>query len=489
MAATNLSGVTQRLAYAIARGSDEALDLVDLANRIAPPQALVPMRVDDFDAAVQSLLRSLQARQRAMDARTAAARLAELSDELGAHSRYSLQDFAAQMADRAERITLLAQSGDLEAAARAANEGLAWLGDERLSDTPPDVLFLELRGDLLWAAADAFGNNDIFVEAMRATATALTRSADFPETANPGFQDHLALKLAERALVLTDAGLHPEHNLAQARTALSWLSDAGGNKPSGMNRRLRWAVAAANYEEAADILRAADTAGLTDLLDMPLQRRAAVELLSSWPTADAWLLEFGPFAAPLYAEARGVTLSEAYDFLGEQPPTAGHGDDTWPPHALTVGQLVLTDADIDLAALARHQGLSTATPTVRSVPTASLLTYLDSSSADPGLAPWIAVGSQAASVGEAIHHQVAAMLAYFDRHSIPTEASFTCAAVLAGVATKLLGPVACVSYAGHLTLTNHDVAFSKALRDVPAPTDRGGQTEGRHRVLTLRPVR
>jgi hypothetical protein len=85
-----------------------------------------------------------------------------------------------------------AQSADVRAAATAANDGLAWVGDEGSGDWV-DVLRLEMRGDLLWAAADAFGKNDIFSEAMRLAAAALTRTADFPETSRPEIQDHLAL--------------------------------------------------------------------------------------------------------------------------------------------------------------------------------------------------------------------------------------------------------------------------------------------------------
>jgi hypothetical protein len=54
------------------------------------------------------------------------------------------------------------------------------------------------------------------------------------------------------------------------------------------------------------------------------------------------------------------------------------------------------------------------------------------------------------------------MLAYFDRHGTPTEASFTCAAMLAGVATTLLGPVSSASYVGHLLLCDHDVGSTSA---------------------------
>jgi hypothetical protein len=72
------------------------------------------------------------------------------------------------------------------------------------------------------------------------------------------------------------------------------------------------------------------------------------------------------------------------------------------------------------------------------------------------------------NAGDDIHHQVTAMLAYFDRHGTPTEASFTCAAILAGVVTTLLPPDAAVSYAQHLVRFDHDVALEKALHGVPA---------------------
>jgi hypothetical protein len=474
MANPDLNAVTRRLIDALAGGRSEALDLVDVANRIASPQAGVLVQVDDFDAAVRSLLRSAQARKRMSDGVTAARRLTELADELDLSVGYSLEEFGARMADRAERIVLLAQSGGMKAAVTAANEAMAWVGDDSLRNEPHDVLLLELRGDLLWAAAEAFGNNDLFLEAVGATAAALTRSADFPQTSRPEIQDHLALKLSDRALILAESGSRTESHLTLAHTALTWLSDDGWNGASGLNLRLRWAVASADDDHAVDVLRTADAAGLADALDLPSHRRAALELLGRHPAADAWLQEFGPFAAPLYAEARDVSLAEAYAWLGSLPPASASSassapdrDSAWPPRALTIGRLVLADADMDLDAIARHEDLRTTA--VHAVPTASLRTYLESSNDDPLLAPWVAIGSQAASAGDDIHHQVAAMLAYFDRHNTPTEASFTCAAILAGMATALLGPEACISYADHLLMSNHDVALENARHGVSAP--------------------
>lgn len=461
MAAEDLDAVTRRLADTLTRGRDEALDLVDLACRLAPEQALVAVRVDDVESAVLSLLRSAQVRKRESDAARAAARLAELSDELDSSRGYSAEELGARMVDRAERIVLLAQSDDIEAAVAAANEALGWVGDGSLRDEPLDVLLLELRADLLWAAADAFGDNDVFSEALRVTGEALARSGQFAETSRPEIQDHLALKVGERALTLVDAGWYSTHHLAQARTALNALSDAGRNEASGLSLRLRWAVASRDDQYAADVFRSADATGLTHVLDTPPCRRAGVELLNTLPTAEAWRQELGPFAAPIYAEARGVALAQAYVWLGEHPPAAGSEDDGWPPRTLIIGRLVVGDVDTDLDTLVRDHYVREERG-VRSVPTASLRAYLASSS-DPQIAPWIAAGAQAASAGGDIHHQVAAMLAYFDRHGTPTEASFACAAILAGVVSALLAPDALASYAHYLRLFDHDIALEKAV--------------------------
>lgn len=456
-----LESLTRRIAYTLACESDEALDLLELVDRSAPHDGFVEVRVDDLDAAVRSLVRLLHARERAAGASAATRRLAQLSDDLDPNG-VSPEAFAALIADRAERIRLLAQIGELDAAAAAANQGLAWVGDERLGQVPTDVLVLDLRGDLLWTAGQAFGDPAILVKAMTATTAALTLSADFPETSRSRIRDPLALKLAERALILVDAGSDSELHLAQARAALDRLSDAGCHAPPALSLELRWGLASGEDRHAAEVLRTAATAAVVGELGVPPHRLAAVELLARCPSAEAWRRELGPFAAPLYAEARGVTVAEAYAWLGEASAVADGDGTAWPPRALTIRRLVLTDADVDLEAMARHQEVRSAAPDVRAVPTASLRAYLEASSADPGLAPWMSAGAQAARAGEDIHHQVTAMLAYFDRHRTATEASFACAAVLAGVVTALLTPGARAAYAGHLLRYDHDVAFERA---------------------------
>jgi hypothetical protein len=303
---------------------------------------------------------------------------------------------------------------------------------------------------------------------MHATTAALERSAGFPETSIPEIQDRLALKLAERALILADTGLLTDQHLAVARAALDQVSESGRIEPSSLSLRLLWAVASADDNEAAEVIRAADAVCVTHLLGLGPHRLAAIELLCSLPTPGAWRQELGPFAAPLYAEARGRTMAEAFAWLGEPSPIARHDGDDWPPRALTIGPLVLADVDIDMDALKQDEELRAAAPEVRVVPTASLRCYLGAGRDDPGLTPWVALGSAAASNGDDIHQHVAAMLAYFDKHGAPTEASFTCAAILAGVASKLLGPNLCALYADHLLYSDHEVALAKALRGVAA---------------------
>jgi hypothetical protein len=127
----------------------------------------------------------------------------------------------------------------------------------------------------------------------------------------------------------------------------------------------------------------------------------------------------------------------------------------------------------EVAAGAVHQVEDNWLPVIRDVPTAALSTYLNYLTADrysgreaAAVSPFAEIGRQSVRTQPAlVDGWVESMLDYFDAHGDETEATYPCAAILAGIVLELVGDEATATlYASHLALASHGVALDRARR-------------------------
>jgi hypothetical protein len=411
-------------------------------------------------------------------------RLAETSGQLLELGRsYTVAEFGSRFAIALDRSRQFSELDDHASAAASLNDLGPWVSDEAIQPGPTEVLLHELRGDWFWTAADVFGANSLFENAM----TAYRRAVHLADGLMEGRDDvvnFIALKMARKALDLSHSGLSSEANLEEAAAFLRLLSPGARDSPEVLGLRFQLETACEDYPSAVSILKEAEGQAAY-LRSVSAFERARVVLLAELPAAETWKSRFGPFAVPIYAECRGITSAEAGLRLGDRYV---HADATGiGAQALLYGRVCICERMVDQVAIGLHENLhdevrSGAVHRVgaewlavaRDVPTAALGTYLQYLSARGqseqdavALTTFVDVGRESVRAHPAaIDAWVGSMLSYFDSHREESEATYQCAAILAGIVLELLGEETARRYASHLALTTHREALALARRAV-----------------------
>lgn len=423
--------------------------------------------------ALRARKQNLETKQRVMPARIEALR-PQLPDTQG---QYSLAEFASRFNALVECIELNGELGRRDEAVRLANLGAAFvLHDEPGETDPISCIF---AGDLLWAIANAFADDESFFKALDryvAATVAMRRAGAPPEMV----REH-ALSVAGRCLGLHEAGASPAGELLDiAHRSLAEIDQADAGEPDVV--RIRFAVARL----------AGDRAELAVLVDPSFSGRDALtrEQLREGETAvrmrehDDWHRALGPFTAPIYAQCLDVSLLESFTLFGllgpdDDLPSVGPGY-----QCMQVGKVTLAERGCDeVSARIRlwgHHAIQASEAFLvdgqrriieRAVPTAamhSMSRFTSSPVAEipEAIAFLLECGRQAAA-GDLIDSQIANMLAYFEGLQ-DSEAGDICAAILVGVMQVMLPSERLGTYITLLeTGASHDASLRQARQNVP----------------------
>ncbi|SEG91780.1 hypothetical protein SAMN05444920_107348 [Nonomuraea solani] len=439
---------------------------VDFASLVSVTWLTVPDVIEVLEAVALREIEDRRAARRESHHR----RLTELRPAMPEPEvPYELPEFTERFQGLLECVRLHAELGELDEVMELANLGAAFVMDPEMERNP---LLDNLAGELLWAVADGLAVESYYVRALDyfGAASEMLHATRMPLDVRRSMD----LLIAERCLRLLEAGLPMEEDLlGRAGAALTRIDPSYDRLPE---------VAAARFAVAR---LASDRPVLARLASRPSLSpavRRAAELLAGLDGVAAWDAEFGPFAAPIYAECHDIGLGRAFaHFSMDVLPggEAGH-------RSARIGDVELAEALCDelTAAIHRWSGAAPAAgaafvrdglrlPLRRAVPTAAMHVLLPFARRPPDQAPESVRFLFGLGVDRTLPAHVDRMLWFFDTTGAETggmesEAALACAAILVGHARRLLPPGALTRYVGHLELgDSHEEALSRARRGVP----------------------
>jgi hypothetical protein len=395
-----------------------------------------------------------------------------------------------------DTITVMGELGKLLQAVDLANKVLPLAEIAGPNTTDPQLVCMQwlLRSNVLWTLANVFNQNELFVQSLDCLDEALAVVFHMGQMTN-----EIREQAASRYLSLVDSATDPDKNLQLAEELLASQAKTNQLSPDGLLmyfKILRLQERFSEASECAEHIRNLYQNGkyiFTKDLNELLPDFAAVALLAKLKTPKDLLLEFGPFAWPVYAECKKLYLSEAWSELYDEalPDLSEMMNDSFPTifngvvlyqngSYIPSEEELLSYQNIHSRVRARKVQYSEGSQqqSFRAIPTALVYSYMrqiaksaDAQFALPkGLEFFLNWGRNAYfKEGENSHKYVSQMLEFFALYHQETNAVYQCAAILSGLLLEAIGPAnspEISSYLAHLEVTDHSTALLKGKKRI-----------------------
>jgi hypothetical protein len=424
-------------------------------------------------------------------------RLSNLSERGIVHGqRYAANDYISRFSYMLDIISLLGELGEFEKAKELADFiwPSAYEGDSRSGDPPMVALQMYLRSEALWTMADVFAIDTLFQQSIVISNELLEFTKEsYPTTTNVARE-----VLAKRHFLLAESGVDPIEHLTASKELIEPLTLGAELSLDGWVTYVRTLFRLGEYQEASKsipkMLKSAQTEN-RKIADISLTDIVSIEYLARLNTPDKFLEEFGPFAAPIFAECKNIYLSEAWQSIyHESLQVSGNWQN--PGMGILMGNVVIYELSRDTIiggqpdiimhelihlGVRDHQAFRSEGKwftAYRDVPTAALFTYMQylgrlskiGSPMPDCLKFYVELGRNSAKKELVKANQyIENMLSYFKMHGQETNASYQCAAIQAGMLLEIIGSPDSEemnSYIEHLEVTDHKNALGKAKRRV-----------------------
>ena len=396
-----------------------------------------------------------------------------------------------------DTMTQLGETGDLTKAAELSQfcESVAEVNARDQDSSAMQTLSLILRARLLWTKGSVFAEDELFNESL----SVYDRLLSVVQKENVGLMKEVKKEIAGRRIMLAESGFSPDRNLKIASEILESIGVEELYDLSALVDLFKVRRGLADYQGAYALVplmlkyakaKNAQISGIT------MHELICTRFLARLPNPSRFLEKFGPFAPSIYAECKGITLAETWhavygtDFDCPNPRL----DDT--SGGILIGKVVIYEPSTDPTSDSQpdiiiHEMIHSAVKNgqtfksegtwykaFRDVPTAALWSYVNrhakcraSERQLPTSLAFFGKHGQLAvekAPGEADTY-IENMLAYFVLQEEETNASYQCAAILAGMLIEIIGPPdsrELQSYISHLKIMSHQAALDKGKRGV-----------------------
>lgn len=460
-------------------------------NPSALTMAMQFQEVDDIDQFQVDYMLWMQERRVELQKKELVDRLNNLDTE-GIIPGKAYKDYAQRFQYMLDTISLLGELGEMDQALQLINQVLL-LAEIAPAESDPELLTLQwiLRSDALWTIANIFDQEDLYYQAFECMESALRLAQ-----AENHFSVSISKHIAKRYLSLADSGDDSINNLNSAENLLAPLAQAYMLDSEGWGLYFRVLMKLSDYKKAykasQEMIKAASIEG-KKIHNIALYEVVAAEYLSRYITPRDFLIKFGPFACPIYAECKKIYLSEAWaEIYNEALPILAKQQSIGT--AFLMGNVVIYEENDPLLSQPAiilheliHMGVSRGQvyqsegkwlKAYRDVPTAALFTYMNQieKAQESGIALpdslhfFVELGRNAfKNESEKCDYYIEKMLEYFEQHGQETNSAYQCAGIQAGMLLDMIGTPGSEemhSYIFHLEVTDHKNAIEKSKRKV-----------------------
>jgi tetratricopeptide (TPR) repeat protein len=391
-----------------------------------------------------------------------------------------------------DTMELLGELGEIKKANKLANLALFNSNQEN------EVQSGFLRAWVFWYIAKTFSKDEYFnksIDLFKSNIDHMKKKID--KLSLIEFHEDLA----ERYWLLSRSGVDRDKNLKASLELLTQLALEDNLSLSGRLTYIKVLFESRLFEQASTI--ASETIKnfrkynptIDEISEVNISELAQIIILGKLLKPERFLDEFGPFAAPIYAECNRVSISLAWKAVYQENLDLPNEEDMNIVRAILMNNVVFYEKEADHLVVMMHENFHSSVnagscyksegqwfKVYRDVPTASLFTYLwligeslNSQKVIPKRLQFcIEFGRRVVKdEPEGFHRYIDNMLKYFEKITEETNSSYWCAAILAGILLEIIGlkgslmeSQELMSYVFHLEFMNHEEALQKAKRKV-----------------------